>query len=235
MAFAFLALLTGVILLYAYKYTFRVALLLKTSARSPKTAPPCRMLRRITSDRTHSFTEVGRWALVFLLLAFFLMTGASPLGRTRRSGAASRRCSTAPGAAILCPAPVPGRGSPRATGVGLSSFCSSGGGARPEDPEYRAFVDRIGHGLTVISLLAQPAFLIGTVALMPPAALSSVVFFLSGLGLLFLFLAAQFLYSYRRDRRPTYVALTAFASESLWWRSSAKTRWHSGARRRPTR
>jgi cytochrome c len=72
-------------------------------------------------------------------------------------------------------------------------------------------VERFATRLSVISLLSQPVLLIAAVTLMPPDALSSVVFFLSGLGLILLFFTAQFLYSYHRDGRPTYVALAAFA------------------------
>lgn len=214
MTFAFLALLTGVILQYAYKYTFRVALLLtdvRALSQGRAAAPHASDEYERSNALLHQ--KSGRWALVFLVLAFFLMTGALTIGTDPSLWSSVTTVFDL----LLVPqfyvrllyqvAVALG-----ATGVGALFFLFVWeGGTRAEDPQYRAFVDRIGTRLTAISLLAQPVLLIGTVALMPPAALSSVVFFLSGLGLLLLFFAAQSLYSYRRDKRPTYVALTAFA------------------------
>jgi cytochrome c len=213
MFFAFLALLAGSLLIYAYKYTFRVAGLLSRV----RTLSPAESAAEGSEEYERSNAALheksGRWGVVFLVLAFVLTTGALTIGT---DPSLWNSVSTVFGlllvpqfyVRLLYQAAV----ALGATGIGALFFLFVWeGGEKIHDEEYRAFVERFATRLSVISLLSQPVLLIAAVTLMPPDALSSVVFFLSGLGLILLFFTAQFLYSYHRDGRPTYVALAAFA------------------------
>jgi cytochrome c551/c552 len=65
--------------------------------------------------------------------------------------------------------------------------------------------------MAVISLLAQPVLMLASIALLPAASLTGLVFGLAGLSLAFLLLTGTFLYAYRAESRHGYVAYAFFA------------------------
>jgi cytochrome c len=79
------------------------------------------------------------------------------------------------------------------------------------DAHYTAFVRPRAMRMTVISLLAQPLLVLGSIAFLPDAALSGWVYALAGLSVAFLFLSANFLYVYARDRRGDAIAYAVAA------------------------
>jgi cytochrome c len=70
---------------------------------------------------------------------------------------------------------------------------------------------RLSMRLGIISLLLQPLCIVGTVATMPPDALSGLVFGLSGLSLLSFFVTAHFVYAYMKEEKRGYIAYAFFA------------------------
>jgi cytochrome c len=214
MAFGFLFLLASTVLLYAYKYTFRVGAILDSLTGNSAKTPPAGIpdLAAYAGSNSAVHQKTGRWGFAFLLIASFLITGAVTIAMDPLLWAGVATVFDL----LLLPvfytrylylvAVALG-----AAGIGaLFFFFTWQGGMVNPDPGYITFVRRIAYRLSTISLLAQPILIIATVALMPPAALTAVVFFLSALGLFLLFLAGHFVYAYARDGRSTHVSLAAF-------------------------
>jgi cytochrome c len=214
MTFGFLFFLASAVLLYAYKYTFRVGTILDSltgnSAGTPGVFPD---VAAYAGSNSAVHQKTGRWGFALLLISSFLITGAVTIAMDPSLWGSVETVFDL----LLLPVFYTRYLYMLAVAVGASGigalfflFTWQGGVVKP-DPGYVAFVRRIAYRLSAISLLAQPILIIATVALMPPAALTAVVFALSGLGLLLLFLAGHFVYAHARDGRPTYVSLAAFA------------------------
>jgi cytochrome c len=213
MAVGFLFLLTGAVLLYAYKYTFRVSALLDSLRGTlPGLQNPATDIAAYAGSNTAAHAKTGRWGFAFVLIASFLITGAVTIAMDPSLWSEVQSVF----GLLLVPAFYTRYLYLLAVALGACGigslfffFVWQGGTSSPE-PDYVRFVRRIAYGCTTISLLAQPVLIVLTVALMPAPALTGVVFGLAGLGLFLLFLAAHFVYAYARDGRGTYVALAAF-------------------------
>jgi cytochrome c len=206
MGFGFLALLASVILLYVYRYNMGLEGLLSNAESAPG-IQAYRITTEATLDRT------GRWGVILVLLASALCVGAISDAVNRASW---DNVSTVFDLAInpdfwvryLHFLAV----SLGATGVGvLFFFFQWEGGCAGHDEGYISFVRPRAIRLIVVSLLAQPVFLLASIALLPPAALTGLVFGLGGMSLLFLFLTASFVYAYKRENRTSYVAYAFYA------------------------
>ncbi len=218
MVFGFVCLLGGTVLLYAFKYTFRMGVLLerlkseqKGSASRPEEAAAAELRHTIASN-AEAHGRTGRWGLILLLASSFLVTGGVTIAVDPDLWG---RVDTVVELLIIPQFIVRylyllsvAVGS---AGIGSLFFLFVWeGGIEDASGEYFEFVRRIAYRLSAVSLAVQPVFLLGTVALMPPASLTGVVFGLSGLGLFLLFLSAHFVYAHARDGRPTYVSLATF-------------------------
>jgi cytochrome c551/c552 len=207
MAFGFMALLSAVILLYAFRFNIVLERLLSATSKTVPGATEYRQSTQITLVRT------GQWGVVCILIASALCMGAISITVNRESWYSVETLLDL----LLSPdfwvrylhflAVSLG-----ATGIGvLFFFFEWEGGVAGQDTDYQAFVRPIALRMTVVSLLAQPVLMLASIALLPPASLTGLVFGLSGLSLGFLLLTASFLYAYRMENRPGYVAYAFFA------------------------
>jgi cytochrome c len=206
MGFGFLSLLASTVLLYAYRYNLGLEGVLSGAGGGPGIGE----YRKAASS---AIAKTGRWGVIFIVLASALSLGAISDTVNRASW---DTVSTVFDLAInpdfwvryLHFLAV----SLGATGVGvLFFFFEWEGGLAENDQAYQDFVRPIAIRLTVVSLLTQPVFLLGSIALLPPASLTGLVFGLGGGSLLFLFLTASFLYAFERDKRRSYLAYAFYA------------------------
>jgi cytochrome c len=216
MAFGFLTLLAGTILLTWYRYTFRVSGML-SSIGTPGGEGHSRMSPEEIEAFARSNSEGNRrsapWGITFLIGASILIVGSVSIASNPSHWSDIESVTDL----LISPdflmrylqfaAVAIG-----ATGIGVLFFFFSWGGgiANPEEP-YGKMVRDWGVRLGVISLLLQPLCVVGTVALLPAEALSGVVFGLAGLSLLSFFVSAHFVYAYKKESRGGYVAYAFYA------------------------
>lgn len=216
MAFGFLTLLTGTVLLYWYRYTFRVSGML-SSIGTAGAEGHARLSPGEIEAYQRSNNEGNRksapWGITFLFAASVLIVGSISIASS------PSRWSDIDSVLELLISPdflvrylqfiAVALG---ATGIGVLFFFFSWGGgiADPEGP-YGIMVREWGVRLGVTSLLLQPLCVVGTVAMLPAEALSGVVFGLAGLSLLSFFVTAHFVYAYKKERRGGYIAYAFYA------------------------
>jgi cytochrome c len=211
MVFASAALLAGVILLAAFRYTFALDGILGERAAGSQAAELDIAAYVRQNERVH--LRMGAWGMSALTLGAVLTVGASTIAADphlwSRIDSFFMLLLSASfwirlfqfSALTLC-----------ATGVGvLFFFLSWQGGVRNAGGEYGELIRKFGFRISLIALLTLPVFVLASVALMPPEALSGTLFALVGLGLAFLFLSAQFLYAFKRDGATRYTAYAFFA------------------------
>jgi len=216
MAFGFLALLAGAILLYWYRYTFRVSGMLSSIETQATAGDPMLSvaeLKAYARSNEESNLKSARWGIALLIIASILVVGAitvtsNPSHWTDIESIAELFMSPDFLVRYLQFVAV----ALGATGIGVLFFFFSWGGgiAKPVEP-YGLMVRGRAVRLGIISLLLQPVCIVGTVALMPVEALSGVVFGLAGLSLLAFFLTAHFVYAYKKERSEGYVAYAFYA------------------------
>jgi cytochrome c len=202
MAFAFLTILIGVTLLYAFRYNLELQRVLSAT---PGMAPGAKHLRE---SNAASLAATGRWGTILTLIGAGLSLGAISITVNRASWTGVSSVFD-----LLVNADFWVRSlhflavSLGATGIGMLFFLFQWeGGVRPVDEAYEDSVRKIAIRLAAISLLAQPLLMIGSVALLPKESLTGSVFALAGASLAFLFLTAMFLYAYHREHRALYTS-----------------------------
>lgn len=207
MGFGFLALLSAVILLYVFRYNIGLEGILSATSKTIPGATEYRLSNQATLERT------GRWGVICILVASALSMGAISITVNRESWYSvptllDLLLNLDFWVRYLHFSAV----SLGATGIGiLFFFFEWEGGIAGDDTEYEAFVRPIALRMTVISLLAQPVFMLASIALLPAASLTGLVYGLTGLSLAFLLLTGTFLYAYRMESRHGYVAYAFLA------------------------
>lgn len=210
MAFGFLALLAAVTLLYAFRYNLDLKQLLSST---PESAPG---FQHMKESNDAGLARTGLWGTIFLLLATALCLGAISIAVNRRSwtevGSAFDLLINADfWVRYLHFAAV----SLGATGIGMLYFLFQWeGGSTAKEETYGPFVRHVAIRLAVISLIAQPLFMLCALAILPAGALTGLVFGLTGLSLSFLLLTAVILYAFHREGRTVYLGY-AFCAFSI--------------------
>ncbi len=202
MLFGFIALLTAVILLNAFRYHLGLKQIL---AATPDSTPDLAPMKE-SNDR--KMARTGLWGTVLLFVATALCLGAI-------SVAVNRSSWTDVGSvfdlfvnldfwvryAYFITITI------GATGIGILYFLFQweGRGRMQKDEPYEAYVRHIAVRLAAASLLAQPLFMIASLAVLPAGAISGMVYGLTGVGLAFLLLTGVILYAFHREGRAVYL------------------------------
>lgn len=215
--YGFILLLIAVVLLYTYRFTFRLGdilegyeELLKGDSRS---AGRLGEIEEYQEQNRGSHLMAGRYGIIGLALASFLIVSSTavttnPLNWTDISTVFE--LVVAPDVLVRIVQFV--AFALGVTGLGiLFFFFAWQGGKKGMDEEYSHFVRGIGLRLSVISFLAQPALILLEITLLPGVSLSGTVYFFTGTSLAMLFLAAHFVYAYGRDPLPRHLG-SAFYS-----------------------
>ena len=162
MGFGFLALLSAVILLYVFRYNIGLEGILSATSKTIPGATEYRLSNQATLERT------GRWGVICILVASALSMGAISITVNRESWYSvptllDLLLNLDFWVRYLHFSAV----SLGATGIGiLFFFFEWEGGIAGDDTEYEAFVRPIALRMTVISLLAQPVFMLASIALL---------------------------------------------------------------------
>lgn len=209
------SLLIAAVLLYMYRFTFRLEGMLQTfsAGNTPGTPESREELEAYTLRNREGHLRAGRYGLIALIHGAAFAVGATTVagdpelwsslgtvfGLFINAGFWARLLSFAALAA-------------GATGVGVLFFFFSWQGGNGEmSPEYRARVRSLGLRLAFTGLLALPLLVVLTVATLAPGARSGLVYALSGAGLLLLFLTAHGVYAFLREGHQRHTAYAFYA------------------------
>lgn len=214
--FGFVALLTAVILLYAYKYTFQLGDLLdgyKDALQAKKcVGDDLSSLQAYSDSNERSHLRFGLYGVALTFVAAFLVTSAfvvasNPANWEHVDSLLSLFLSLDVYVRFLQFLAL----SAGATGFGVLFFTFSWNG-KEEAPgeEYGAFVRTVSMRLITGSLLTLPVFLLLGYFLLPGESLSGILYGIAGLSLGFLLLAAQFVYAFEREKEPRHAASALF-------------------------
>jgi cytochrome c len=210
--YGFVLLLIAIVLLYTYKYTFRLSGVLEgyeilLKAR-PQPTGDLGKIEEFSKETVQSYHKAGRWGIIVLAAAAFLLVSAvsvnvNPSNWTEVSSLFDLFLSLDVFIRVLEFLAL----AAGATGIGvLYFFFSWQGGKQDVDPEYASLVRRVALRLAVTSLLAQPVLILISVLLLPGVSLSGTLYGFAGVSLALLFLAANFVYAYVRDSLVRYAS-----------------------------
>lgn len=213
MGFGFLFLLAAGILLYSFKYTFRLGHILSDyEYLLKKEGIELEDVNVYATTNESAHIRTGRYGIFLLFIASILSVGAN----TMASNPATWSDMNTVFELFLSKDFLVrflhflaiGLG---AAGIGVLYFIYYKKQLNNRDTEYSFQVKKIGIRLTVISLILQPILLILSLTFLPPLALSGFVYILSGIALLSFFITAHFLYAFKREgegRYTTYALCT---------------------------
>lgn len=211
MGFGSLALLAAVLLLTFYRYTFRLEGMLEHAMHAR--AGERDELTEYARKNEAGHLKAGRYGVAALAAGAFLTIAAATVaadpGLWNSIGTVfGLLVSLEFWVRLLHSAAL----ALSATGVGvLFVFLSWQGGMTGRSDEYLDLVRMFGIRTAAVGLLAQPIFLLGSLALLPLQSLSGNLFGVAGAGLILLFLSALFLYAFRREGATRYTAYAFFA------------------------
>lgn len=211
MAFGFLCLFGGSVLLYTYRFSFRLSDILQDYGRllerekgtaGGKGESIARYSRRVE----HTNNRAGLYGIVFLTLASMLTVGAITVAGDPDSW---------PEVSDILDLLLTGgfvvhyleflavAGS--ITGIGILYFLvgKKVAGEGVDEQVERVF-QPLGIRISSWSLIFLPVVVVGSVAVLPSSALTGSVFSVTGLAIVSFFVAAHFLYALKRESRHGY-------------------------------
>jgi cytochrome c len=210
-AYGFILLAIGIVLLYTYKYTFRLGGILEkyeVLLKNQRTLGGLEDIQQYSRETNKSHFAAGLYGVILLGAASFLIISAlsvatNPFMWTDIASVFDLLfCGDALIKILQFLAVSAG-----ATGVGILYFFFAHEGAKKNvDEEYAAFVRGLALKLTVSSLLAQPILILMSVLLLPEASLSGLLYGVTGLSLIMLFVAAHFVYSFVQHHQTQHVS-----------------------------
>jgi cytochrome c len=215
--FGFLFVLAGLILLYAYKYTFRVQGLLESYQgmikKHKSVDAVVEDVNEYQRSNTNAHMRTGRYGLSFLTAGVVLYSaaycaGSGPTHWSDIDSLLSLFLSADVWIKMLTVAAL----TFGTTGIGVQYFILIWKGKQfDSDDDLVALVMNVGRRWTIVSLLLTPAFLLAALALLSGSSASGSVYGLAGLSLLFFFVAAHFVYGYHKSGEVVSLAYALFA------------------------
>jgi cytochrome c len=214
--FGCILLTAAVVLLYAYKYTFRLGDVLegykRALQRSKSEADGKFSLEEYADANFRSHEQFGRYGVVLIVAAAFLVTSAFAV-----AGNPAHWQNVDSFLSLFLSLDVYLRFlqflalAAGATGFGMLFVTFSWDKtAKTPDPEYSGFVKTVSMRMVTGSLLTLPVFLMLGYLLLPGESLSGILYALAGLSLGFLLLAAQFVYAFEKEQEPRHAASALF-------------------------
>lgn len=218
-AFGFMAVLAGLVLLYTYRYTFRVEAVLESFAGARSVGDPpadAGEVEEYRASNTAAHLRSGTWGVALLHIGVFLFAAASVV-----AGGTEYWKSVDSFLGVLLTGEVWTKYllvlafAAGAAGIGMQVLQSGWTRERPgSHPEVEKLARFHGERGTALGLLAIPLVLLATTALLPPSTASGGVYALAGIGLVLFLLAAVYAYAHftRGERRAAPTALFLFFS-----------------------
>jgi cytochrome c551/c552 len=203
--FGFLFLLTGMVLLYSYKYTFRVQEILGSYQQLLKNQPDDQPQKAVTAyqkSNIQAHFRSGRYGIFFLFAAFVLYAisvsvAANPLNWDLDS-IFTLIISLNAWLKIVEFLFL----SLGTTGIGIFYFSFAWEKRKEYSQEYSSLVKKLGIRFSIIGLLGLPVSVLLNVALISDEALSGSIYSLASVAIIFFFLSAHFIYGYNKSSQP---------------------------------
>ena len=208
--FGFLFLLAAMVLLYSYKYTFRVQEFLGSYQQLLKNQPDGQSNKAVTAyqdSNTQAHIRSGKYGIFFLCAAFALFAGAISAAANPLTWDVDSIFTLVVSLTIwlkiieylfLCIG---------TTGVGILFFSFAWENQKEQREDYSIVVRKVGIRLSVIGMIGLPVSVLLNVAALSDETLSGSIYSLAGAAIIFFFLSAHFIYGYYRS--PQSIALTA--------------------------
>jgi cytochrome c551/c552 len=215
--FGFLFLLAGMVLLFSYKYTFRVQEILGSYQQ---------LLQNQSHDQSHAAVAAyqesnarahlrsGRYGILFLCAAFILYAAAMSVTSNQRSWEMDSFFTLFISPDVWLKVVEFIFLSTGITGAGILFFSFVWERRKVYEEEYSSLVKNLGIRFSVIGLLGLPISVLFNIVVISNEALSSLTYSLASVAILFFFLSAHFIYGYSRSPQP--IALTVAFSMILF-------------------
>ena len=207
--FGFLFLLAGMILLYIYKYTFRVQEMFGSYQQLLKKQRHRKSQETVTvSHEINAYTNfrAGKYGVFFLFISIILYAAAISVASNPATWDNDSVFSLFLSLDVWLKVIELLLVSMGMTGIGLLFFSFVWESRKEHTEEYATFVRRLGTRLGVVGLLMLPVFVLFNVAAVSDAALSGTIYSITSTVVILFFLAAHFIYGYHKSPQP--VALT---------------------------
>ena len=208
--FGFLFLLTGMILLYSYKYTFRIREILGSYQQLLKNHPDDQSnstLAAYQESNAQVHVRSGKYGVFFLCAAFALYAAAISVAATPRSWELDSVVALLFSLNVCLKIVEFIFMSIGITGVGILYFAFSWNRRNKYTEDYLLFAKKLGIRFSMVGLLGLPVSVLLSVAAISDEALSGSIYSLTSTAIIFFFLSAHVLYGYSQS--PHSGALTA--------------------------
>jgi cytochrome c len=207
--FGFLFLLLGMVLLYSYKYTFRVQEILGSYQQLLKNRPSDQSEKDVAAyveSNTQAHFRSGRFGTVFLCAACILYAAALSVIPGPRIGDTDSVFPLIVTAQVWMKLIEFLFLSTGATGIGILFFSFAWEVRKKHSEEHSALVKKLALRLSIVGLLGIPVSALLNVAMISDEALSGSIYSMTGAAIAIFFLSAHFIYGYSRSPQP--IALT---------------------------
>ena len=197
--FGFLFLLMGMVLLYSYKYTFRVQEILGSYQQLLKKRPDDRSEKAVAAyqeSNKHAHFRSGRYGIFFLCAAFVLYAAAISVMANPLNWDLDSIFDLIISLNVWLKIVEFLFLSIAVTGIGTLFFSIAWEDRKEYSEEYLSLVKKLGIRYSVVGLLGLPAFVLLNVAMISDEALSGPIYSLTGAAIIFFFLSAHFIYGY---------------------------------------
>jgi cytochrome c551/c552 len=207
--FGFLFLLIGMVLLYSYKYTFRVQEILGSYQQMLKNYPNDQSKKAVAAyqeSNTHAHFRSGRYGIFFLCTAFVLYAAAFSVAANPLNWDSDSVFDLIISLNVWLKIVELLFLSIGTTGIGILFFSFAWEHRREYIEDYSLLVKRLGIRFSIVGLLGLPVSVLLNVAVISDEALSGSIYSLVSVAIVFFFLSAHFMYGYYKS--PQSIALT---------------------------
>lgn len=201
----FLFLLSGMVLLYFYNYTFRIREILNSYKHLSHHHPDVLSSKEFSEyeeSNTQTHLRCGRWGVLFLGVALILYSAALSVTANPSHWNQESMFDIFSSFNIifrviellsLCAG---------ITGLGILFFSLVWDNGRNASEEYTALVKKIGLPISIVGLLGLPLSILSNIAITGNEAQRGDMYALAGTAIIFLLLTAHFLYGFVKTTQP---------------------------------
>ena len=208
--FGFLFLLAGMVLLYSYRYTFRVQNMLGSVHQQLLQNQPGNQSQKVVAayqvSNTHAHLRSGKYGIFFLCGAFVLYAAAMSVTANPLNWDLNSIFTLFISPDVLLKIVEIIFLSIGTTGIGILFFSFAWGNRKEYAEDYSSLIKKLGVRFGVVGLLGLPASVLFNIAVISDEALSGSVYSFASAAIVFFFLSAHFMYGYHRSPQP--IALT---------------------------
>jgi cytochrome c len=206
----FLFLFAGMVLLYSYKYTFRVQEILGSYQQLLQNQPNDQTHKAVAAyqeSNTQAHLRSGKYGILFLCAAFILYAIAMSVISNHRSWELDSIFTLFISLVVWLKVVELLFLSIGITGIGILFFSFSWGRQKEYEEEYSSLVKKLGIRFSIIGLLGLPVSVLFNIVVISDEALSGSIYSLVSIAIIFFFLSAHFIYGYSRSPQPIAIII----------------------------